>query len=208
MIPICRYNFYNETTLKMSFHYEEIGTLTIQEHTVEATTANGTKADTDALLDSGTPKDAALSLTQAATLNTTAPPSYPSGRIPFPIDDRYSITYTYPTTTQIKSKHIFITILGILATAAPYNPAQQPKHQLKQVSPSKTCAIRLTPELNRVELSYANVVVGLNLLISAIMLPLEKFGEMDFSLLFLKQEIARGSVRALRPGTGVAEEEK
>lgn len=58
------------------------------------------------------------------------------------------------------------------------------------------------------ELSYANVVVGLNLLISAIMLPLEKFGEMDFSLLFLKQEIARGSVNALRLGPGVAGEEK
>ena len=204
MVQICQFNFYYKTTLTMSYHYQEVGTLTIQEHTVGAT-ANDTKADADAFLNSVAPKDAALNLAQAAPLNITAPPSYPSGRIPFPKDDRFSITYTYHT-TPIRSKDVFMAVLGILATAAQYDPASRPIGDLKQVSPSMTCAITLTPMRNL--LSYANAVVVLNLLISTIMLPLEKFGEMDFSVWFLKHEIARGSVKALTPGPGVVKDEK
>lgn len=59
----------------MSYHHEEIGTLTIQEHTVEATTANGTKADTDALLNSGTPKG------RSAELDASSNPEYNSASI-------------------------------------------------------------------------------------------------------------------------------
>ena len=207
MVQICQYNFYYETTLKMWFHiFQEIGTLTIQEHTVGAT-ANGTEADADALLNSVAPKDAAMSLAQAAPLNATAPPTYPSGRIPFPKDGRFSITYTYQT-TQILSKDIFIAVLGILATAAQYDPASQPIKELKQMSPSKRCAITLTPTRQRVELSYSNAVIGLNLLINTIMLPLEKFAEMDFALWFLEHKIAHGSVKALTTGPGVTAEEK
>ena len=193
MVQICEYNFYYETTLKMWYHYyQEMGTLTIQEHTVGAT--NGTQANADALLNSVAPKDAPLSLAQAAPLNITAPPSYPSGRIPFPKDDRFSITYTYQT-TQILSKDIFMAALGILATAAQYDPAKQPIKELKQMSPSKRCAITLTPTRRWVELSYGKAVTGLNLLIHTIMLPLEKFAEMDFAVWFLEHEIAQGSVK-------------
>ena len=204
MIQVCQYNFYYKTTLKVSYHYSEIGTLTIQEHTVGAT-ANDTKANADAFLNSVAPKDAALNLAQAAPLNITAPPSYPSGRIAFPKDDRFSITYTYDT-TPIRSKDVFMAVLGILATAAQYDPASRPMEELKQVSPSTTCAITLTPIRNL--LSYTNAVVVLNLLISRIMLPLEKFGEMDLSVWWLNHKIAQGSVKALTPGPGVAAEEK
>ena len=206
MVQICQYNFYYKTTLKLMYHYREMGTLTIQEHTVGAT-ANGTKANADTLLNSVAPKDAALSLAQAAPLNLTARPSYSSGRISFPQDDRFSITYTYDT-TQIKSKDIFMAVLGMLATAAQYDPAKQPIVELKQVSPSKKCAITLTPTPNHYQLSYKHAVIGLYLLINTIMLPLEKFGEMDFSVWFLQHKIARGSVKALSPGSGVAAEEK
>ena len=205
MVQISQFNFYYETTLEMCYHYNEIGTLTIQEHAVGAT-ANGTKADTDALLNSVASKDAALSLAHAASLNSTAPPSYPSGRIHFPKDDRYSITYKYDT-TPIKSKDIFIAVLGILATAAQYDPAKKPIKELKQVSPSKRCAITLTPTRDWVELSYSNAVMVLNLLIHAVMLPLGKFGEMDFEVRFLQHRIAWGSVKALSLGLGVAAEE-
>ena len=209
MVQICQYNFYYETTLKMWYHYyQQMGTLTIQEHTVGAI-ANGTEADADAdaLLNTVAPKDAPLSLAQAAPLNITAPPSYPSGRIPSPKDDRFSIRYTYQT-TQILSKDIFIAVLGILATAAKYDPAKQPIKELKQMSPSKRCAITLTPTRRWVELSYANAVTGLNLLINTIMLPLEKFAEMDFAVWFLEHKIAQGSVKALTAGPGVVAEEK
>ena len=207
MVQICRSDFYYETTLKMSYHYQEIGTLTIQEHTPGAL-ANSTKVDADALLNSVAPSDPALSLAQAApSLNSTAPPSYPSGRIPFPMDARYSISYTYGT-TQIKSKDIFMAVLGILATAAQYDQAKQPIDKLQQVSPSKKCVITLTPTHNRVEINYSAAVAGMVLLIKAIMLPLEKFEEMDFSLWFLQYEIAKGSAKALSPGDGVAAEEK
>ena len=206
MVQICQFNFYYETTLKMWYDYQEIGTLTIQEHNVEAT-ANGTKADADALLNSVAPKDAALSLAQVAPLNLTAHPSYPSGRIPFPKDNRYSITYTYGT-TQIESKDIFMVVLGILAIAAQYDPAQQPITELKQTSPSKKCAITLAPTPDHYQLSYRNAVIGLYLLINLIILPLGKFGEMDFSLWFLQHKIAQGSVKALSLGLGVAAAEK
>ena len=205
MVQICQYNFYYKTTLKIWFQYQEIGTLTIQEHTV-GSTANGTKANEDALLNSVAPKDTALSLAQAAPLNLTAPPSYPSGRIAFPTDDRYSITYSY-NTTQIESKDIFMAVLGILAIAAQYDPAKQPIEELKQVSPSKKCAITLTPTPNRYQLSYKGAVTALYLLINAIILPLAKFGEMDISVWLLQYKIAQGSVKALSPGLGVAAEE-
>lgn len=99
-------------------------------------------------------------------------------------------------------------VLGILATAAQYNPAKQPIKELRQVSPSKRCAITLTPTRNWVELSYANAVNGLNLLINTVMLPLEKFGEMDFSVWFLREKIGQCSVKALSAGSGVAAEEE
>ena len=207
MVQIFQYNLYYETTLTMWYHYHEIGTLTIQEHTVGAT-ANGTNADADALLNTVAPTtDAASGVAQAATRNLTASPSYPSGRIPFPKDSRYSIAYTYKP-TQIPSKDIFMSVLGMLATAAQYDPATQPIKELKQMSPSKRCDIILTPTRNSVELNYANAVTGLNVLIDAIMLPLEKFGEMDFSVWFLEYKIAQGSVKALRLGSGVDAEEK
>ena len=206
MVQISQYDIYYETTLKMYYHYEEIGTLMIQEHTV-GVTANGTKADANTLLNSVAPKDAPSSLAQAAPLNSTAPPSYPSGRIRFPNDDRFSITYTYKP-TQIQSKDIFMAVLGMLATAAQYHPAMGPITELKQVSPSKRCAITLAPTRSWVEFNYACAVHGLNLLINTIMLPLEKFGEMDFSVWFLQQKVGQGSVKALSPGPGVAAEEK
>ena len=206
MVQICQYNFYYETTLKMWYHYEEIGTLMIQEHTVGAT-ANRTKADGDTLVNLVAPKDVGLSLAQAAPLNLTEPPSYPSGRIRFPKDGRFSITYTYQT-TPLQSKDIFMAVLGILATAAQYHPAMQPITELKQVSPSKRCAITLMPTRNWVQFNYADAVNGLNLLISTIMLPLEKFGEMDFSVWFLREKVGQGSVEALSLGPGVAAEEK
>ena len=206
MVQICEYNFYYKTTLKMWYHYQEIGTLTIKEHTV-GVTANGTIAAATALLNSVGPNDAALSLAQAAPLNISAPPSYPSGRILFPRDDRYSITYTYDT-TQIKSKDIFMAVLGILATAAQYDPAKQLMKEMKQVSPSKRCAITLTPTRSWIELSYGKAVIALKLLINLIMLPLEKFGEMEFSVWFLQHKIAQGSVKALSPGPRVAAEDK
>ena len=204
MVQICQYNFYYETTLKMWYHYEEIGTLMIQEHTVGAT-ANGTKADADALLNSVAPKDVTLSLAQAAPLNLTKPPSYPSGRIRFPRDGRFSITYTYQS-TEIQSKDVFMAVLGILATAAQYDPAMQPIKELKQVSPSNRCAITLMATRNWVEFNYADAVNGLNLLINTIMLPLEKFGEMDFSVWFIQEKVGQGSVKALSPGPGVVAE--
>ena len=206
MVQICQFDFYYETTLKMWYHYQEMGTLTIQEHTVEAT-ANGTVADAEALLNSVAPKDAALSLAQVASLNLTAPPSYPSGRIPFPKDDRYSITYTYGT-PQIQSKDIFMAVLGILATAAQYDPAQRPVTELKQMSPSKRCVITLTPIPDHYQLTYRHAVVVLYLLINTVMLPLGKFGEMGFSAWFLQHKIAQGSIKALGPGVGVAAAEE
>ena len=206
MVQICQYNFYYETTLKMWYHYEEIGTLTIQEHTVGAT-ANGTKADTDALLNSVAHKDAALRLAQVAPLNSTALPSYPSGRIRFPKDGPFSFIYTYQT-TQIQSKDIFMAVLGIIATAAQYDPAERPIKELRQVSPSERCAITLTPTRKWVEFNYAGAVHVLNLLINTIMLPLEKFGEMDLSVWFLQEKVGQGSIKALSPGPGVAAEEK
>ena len=206
MVQICQYNFYYETTLKMWYHNEEIGTLMIQEHGVEAS-ANGTKADADTFSNSVAPKDVALSLAQAAPLNSTALPSYPSGRIRFPEDVRFSITYTYQT-TQIQSKDVFMAVLGILATAAQYHPAMQPIKELKQVSPSKRCAITLMPTRDWVEFNYADAVNGLNLLVNTIMLSLEKFGEMSFSVWFLREKVGQGSVKALSPGPGVAAEEQ
>ena len=206
MVQVCEYSFYYRTTLKLRYHHQEIGTLTIQEHTVGAT-ANGTEVDANVLLNSVGPKDATSSLTQAAPLNSTAPPSYRSGRIIFPRDARFSITYTYYT-TQIKSKDIFMAILGILATAAQYDPAKQPIKEMKQVSPSKRCVITLTPTSNWVELSYSNAVKALNLVLHTVMLPLEKFAEMDFSVWFLDERIGQGSVRGLSTGPGVAGEEK
>ena len=198
MVQTCEYGFYYKTTLTLRYHHQEIGTLTIQEHTVGAT-ANGTEADANALLNSVGPKDAALSLAQAAPLNKTAPPPYTSRRILFPGDSRFSITYTYHT-TQIKSKDIFMAVLGILATAAQYDPAQQPIKELKQVSPSKRCAITLTPTPNWVELSYSNAVKALNLVLHTVMLRLEKFREMEFSVWFLDEKIGQSSVKALSPG--------
>ena len=206
MVQISQYNFYYETTLKMWYHYEDIGTLMIQEHTV-GTTANGTKAEADTLLNSIAPKDAGLILTQAAPLNSTAPPYYPSGRIRFPIDYRFSMTYTYQT-TLIQSKDIFMAVLGILATAAQYEPSMQPIIPLMQVSPSKRCVITLAPTRRWVEFDYANAVLSLNLLIHTIMLPLEKFAEMEFSVWFLQEKVGLGSVKALSPGPGVAAEER
>ena len=206
MVQISQYNFYYETTLKMWYHYEDIGTLMIQEHSVGAT-ANGTKADADTFLNSTAPKDVGLILGQAAPLNSTAPPSYPSGRIRFPTDYRFSMTYTYQT-TPIQSKDIFMAVLGILATAAQYDPAMQPITPLMQVSPSKRCIITLTPTRRWVEFNYADAILSLNLLIHTIMLPLEKFGEIDFSVWFLQEQVGLGSVKALSPGPGVAAEER
>ena len=206
MVQTSEYDFYYKTTVKIWYHYHHIGTLTIEEHAVGAT-ANGTEADENALLNSVAPNDSALSLAQAAPLNLTTYPSYPTGRIPFPKDNRYSITYTYDT-TQIQSKDVFMAVLGILATAAQYDAKTQSVKELKQVSPSERCAITLTPTPGLVALSYANAVVALNVLIHIVMLELGKFAEMGFSVWLLQQEIAHGSIKALSPGLGVAAEEK
>ena len=197
--------FYYETTTTVKLQGREIGTLKIQELTRGAT-ANGTSANVDILSNQVLSHDAALNVTQAISPITTKNPSYPSGQLPFPKDPRFALVYTYKG-TQIKSKHVFMAILGLLGEIAQSDHAE-PIEKVKQVSPSKKCAVTLDHNDEYYSLIYLDAVIALSQLVFAIMLPLEKFETMDFWVLFEGHRIARGSIFALGPADEVAAEEE
>lgn len=196
MVQISEENFYYETVLTVKQDYWEIGTITIQELTLGPTN-NSTKADGTVLSKSAPSVLADSGLTQAAPVNSTANPAYPSGQVPFPRDPRFSVIYRY-LDTQIPSKDIFMAVLGLLADAAEYYPEQSIR-PMTQESPSKRCRITLTQTDIRYSVSYSNAALALSQLVSAVMLPLEKFGAMNYWLAFEDVQIAQGSVIPLIP---------
>lgn len=197
MVQMSEEGFYYETVLTVKQDYWEIGNLTIKELTLRASN-NSTKADPTVLSKSAPSVYGNPNLTQAAAVNSAANPAYPSGQVPFPRDPRFSVMYRYLDTTQIQSKDIFMAVLGLLADAAEYYPEQSMK-PMTQVSPSKRCRITLIQTDIRYHVSYANAAVALSQLVSAIMLPLEKFGAMNYWLAFENVKIAQGSVIPLIP---------
>ena len=205
MVQISQNNLYYETVLTLKQHYREIGTLTMKEPTVGAA-ANGTNADASLLSTPAILGHADLALTQAVPVNQTAGPGYPYGRVFDPTDRRYSIMYTY-TGTQIRSKDVFMAIIGLLADAAQYSPATLVE-RMAQFSPSKRCLIRLTCFHRPYQLNYGFAARGLGLLIALIMLPLEKFGEMTFQLEYQGYRVGEGVVNAFASTPEVAAEEE
>lgn len=214
MVQISEESFYYETVLTVLSDYWEIGTITIQELTPGVANNNtNTKAE-PRTLSSFSPLTAHVDSgpTHAkAPANLTTNPTYPSGQVPFPRDPRFSVKYIYldsprPQTQKIPSKDIFMSILGLLATSAQFYP-ERSMQPMAQESPSQRCRITLIQTDIRYHVSYANAAVALGQLVSAVMLPLEKFGAMNFWVAFEDVRIAQGAVVRLIP-TPLAEEER
>lgn len=207
MVQISQYNFYYEATLTIKDYYQDVGTLKIQEHAVGAT-ANGTKVDADAFLNPVGPSDAALSLAQAAPLNSTGPLSIAASRLPIPgSDHRYAVTFKFGG-KQIQSKDVFMVALGILATTAQDDPRSKLTKELDQTSPSKKCRLRLRHVGNSNETKVGAINAALFFVVTKIMVQLERFETMGFAVWFLQTKIAEGIIYippALEDGGAVEE---
>ncbi|CAD6569511.1 MAG: hypothetical protein ASARMPREDX12_002702 [Alectoria sarmentosa] len=205
MVQVANDNLYYEAVLTLKQHYRAIGTVTIKELKLAAT-ANNTNADATLVSTSALPANADLALTQAFPKNLTVGTPYPTGRIVDPRDRRFSIMYTY-TGNQIKSRDVFMAILGLLAEAAQYTPGA-PLQMMQQVSPSKRCVITVRSFPVPYKVTYGFAAHGLRPLIYWIMLPLEKFEEMTFVLEYDGYRLAEGHIKPLTPAPGVAVDEE
>lgn len=197
MLQISEERLYYETVVTVRQDYREVGNLTIEELTPRATD-NSIQAVPTVLSNLAPSVHGNLDLTQAAPVNSTANPTYPSGQVQMTPDPRSTVMYTYLGTTQIQSKDIFMAVLGLLADAAQYDPGQS-IGPMTQVSPSGKCRITLIKTDNRHHIGYAYAALALSKLINAVMLPLEKFGAMDFWMAYENVKIVDGSVMALNP---------
>ena len=131
--------------------------------------------------------------------NDDAPPpasnavTYPTGEIIDRDDPDFSISYTY-TGASINSKEIILAVLDALTTAAQSAPGAFFR-SLDAASASGICAIGVRGVENPLGINYSYVTKALRTIVSDIMVPLRRFGEMTLRILWQGVKIGEGEVR-------------
>ena len=166
-----------EELTTISLHGRQIGNLAIEKKPPR--TSDGR---TDA---------ANLTIPQTPLQSTAV--TYPSGQYDDPDDPEFSVSYTY-SGARINSNGIFLAVLDALATSAQVSP-EMGFESLHAASPSGDCVIRVAKVDGPIKVDYSFVTTTLRILIRKIIVPLNKFEEIQIRLKWEAAVVAEASIQ-------------